>query len=199
MSNNYNIFSIKHNDILPGKGSILIAEPFMKDAYFQRAVVLLAEHTQEGSMGFILNKKTDLYVNDFFPGLEDFPDLPIFLGGPVSSNRLFFIHTFGDDILPGAIPLTDQLYFDGEFRILQEYIKAGYPVMEHVKFFLGYAGWTEGQLKKEIENNSWLVSQEMITDKILKARDETFWKQTLEHLGSKYKTWAKFPKNPELN
>ena len=56
-----NIFKITHNDVLPAQGSILISEPFLQDAYFQRSVVLLVEHTQEGSMGFVLNKKT-LYL-----------------------------------------------------------------------------------------------------------------------------------------
>ncbi|MDB9117428.1 YqgE/AlgH family protein [Parabacteroides merdae] len=61
-----NIFKITHNDVLPAQGSILISEPFLQDAYFQRSVVLLVEHTQEGSMGFVLNKKTELSVNTFF-------------------------------------------------------------------------------------------------------------------------------------
>lgn len=78
MSTNFNIFAIQHNDILPSKGGILISKPFMKDIYFQRAVVLLVEHNKEGSMGFVLNKKTDLYLNDFcrtgnFAGYSYFP------------------------------------------------------------------------------------------------------------------------------
>ena len=88
-----NIFKITHNDVLPAQGSILISEPFLQDAYFQRSVVLLVEHTQEGSMGFVLNKKTELSVNTFFADLQGFPEMPIYLGGPVSANRLFFIHS----------------------------------------------------------------------------------------------------------
>ena len=84
-----NIFKITHNDVLPAQGSILISEPFLQDAYFQRSVVLLVEHTQEGSMGFVLNKKTELSVNTFFADLQEFPEMPIYLGGPVSANRLF--------------------------------------------------------------------------------------------------------------
>ena len=81
-----NIFKITHNDVLPAQGSILISEPFLQDAYFQRSVVLLVEHTQEGSMGFVLNKKTELSVNTFFADLQGFPKMPIvfypFLGRP---------------------------------------------------------------------------------------------------------------------
>ena len=67
MASYKNIFKITHNDVLPIQGSILIAEPFLQDAYFQRSVVLLIEHTEHGSMGFVLNKKTDLKL--FFQGV----------------------------------------------------------------------------------------------------------------------------------
>ena len=103
MASYKNIFKITHNDVLPIQGSILIAEPFLQDAYFQRSVVLLIEHTEHGSMGFVLNKKTDLIVNSFFKEFAEFPEIPIYLGGPVSPNRLFFIHSLGDNIIPDAL------------------------------------------------------------------------------------------------
>lgn len=134
-----------------------------------------------------------------FAGLETLPDIPIFLGGPVNSNRLFFIHTLDTEVITGAMQLSEHLYFDGEFEILKKYITNGLPVEKHVKFFLGYSGWTPGQLKAEIENNSWLVSKSVTTENILHANDEMFWKESLENLGSKYKTWTQFPKNPDLN
>ena len=129
------IFKITHNDILPAQGSILISEPFLQDAYFQRSVVLLVEHAKEGSMGFVLNKKTDLAVNSFFSDLDKIPDMPIFLGGPVSSNRLFFIHSLGDLILPNAIKINEHLYFDGNFDALLQYIRNGHPVEGKITFF----------------------------------------------------------------
>ena len=116
-----NIFKITHNDVLPIQGSILIAEPFLQDAYFQRSVVLLIEHTEHGSMGFVLNKKTDLIVNSFFKEFAEFPEIPIYLGGPVSPNRLFFIHSLGDNIIPDALKINDYLYFDGDFNALKRY------------------------------------------------------------------------------
>lgn len=193
-----NIFQITHNDLLPGQGSILISEPFLQDAYFQRSVVLLVEHTEEGSMGFVLNKKTELQVNTFFPELEDLPEMPIFLGGPVSPNRLFFIHSLGDLIIPNSVKLTDHLYFDGQFEALKRYILKGHPIEGRVKFFLGYSGWTEGQLGNEIKRNSWVVSHAS-DNNIMLANGETFWKHSLESLGSQYKTWTKYPKEPSLN
>ena len=149
-----NIFKITHNDVLPAQGSILISEPFLQDAYFQRSVVLLVEHTQEGSMGFVLNKKTELSVNTFFADLQGFPEMPIYLGGPVSANRLFFIHSLGDLIIPNSLKINDHLYFDGDFSALIHYIQNGHSVDGKVKFFLGYSGWQKGQLHNEIAKNS---------------------------------------------
>lgn len=198
MASYKNIFKITHNDILPIQGSILISEPFLQDAYFQRSVVLLVEHTEHGSMGFVLNKKTDLIVNTFFEELNDLPDIPVYLGGPVSSNRLFFIHSLGENIIPNALKINDHLYFDGDFDALKRYILNGHTIDGKVKFFLGYSGWQEGQLTHEIKRNSWVVSH-ITADNILSAEGEGYWKDSVELLGKDYKTWTKFPKDPYLN
>lgn len=198
MASYKNIFKITHNDILPIQGSILISEPFLQDAYFQRSVVLLVEHTEHGSMGFVLNKKTDLIVNAFFEELNALPEIPIYLGGPVSPNRLFFIHSLGENIIPNALKINDHLYFDGDFDALKRYILNGHTIDGKVKFFLGYSGWQEGQLTHEIKRNSWVVSH-ITTDNILSADGEGYWKDSVELLGKDYKTWTKFPKDPFLN
>ena len=193
-----NIFKITHNNLLPAQGSILISEPFLQDAYFQRSVVLLVEHNTQGSMGFVLNKKTDLIVNTFFPELEEYPEIPIYLGGPVSANRLFFIHSLGDLIVPDSVKIKDRLYFDGDFEALKRYIQNGHSIEGKVKFFLGYSGWTEGQLGNEINKNSWVVSH-AAKENVLLADGESFWKNSLEELGSNYEAWTKYPKDPYLN
>ena len=193
-----NIFKITHNNLLPAQGSILISEPFLQDAYFQRSVVLLVEHNTQGSMGFVLNKKTDLIVNTFFPELEEYPEIPIYLGGPVSANRLFFIHSLGDLIVPDSVKIKDRLYFDGDFEALKRYIQNGQSIEGKVKFFLGYSGWTEGQLGNEINKNSWVVSH-AAKENVLLADGESFWKNSLEQLGSNYEAWTKYPKDPYLN
>ena len=193
-----NIFKITHNNLLPAQGSILISEPFLQDAYFQRSVVLLVEHNTQGSMGFVLNKKTDLIVNTFFPELDEYPEIPIYLGGPVSANRLFFIHSLGDLIVPDSVKIKDRLYFDGDFEALKRYIQNGHSIEGKVKFFLGYSGWTEGQLGNEINKNSWVVSH-AAKENVLLADGESFWKNSLEQLGSNYEAWTKYPKDPYLN
>lgn len=199
MANNDNLFKIKHNNLQPSQGSLLISEPFLQDSYFQRSVVLLVQHSLEGSMGFVLNKKTDYILNSFFPELKECKDIPIYLGGPVSSNRLFFIHALSESVIPETIPIKNGLSFDGDFNSLKEYILNGNPVEGKIKFFLGYSGWTSGQLGLEIKSNSWLVSQEVQPPFTLLADGEAFWKSSLELLGKEYETWTKFPKDPHLN
>jgi putative transcriptional regulator len=190
-------FKIRHNSLPPQKGAILIAEPFLREFHFQRAVILLVKHGEQGSMGFVLNKKTTLRVNDFLDGTDNCPDMPVFLGGPILSNRLFFIHSLGD-IIPESIRIEDNLYFNGDFRAIRQYLASGRPVDGQIKFFLGYAGWTENQLAGEIQADAWLVSHAPSRD-ILHAEGEAFWKQTVKSLGNPYLTWLNYPKNPILN
>ena len=191
------IFKIKHNDLSPEKGKILISEPFLQDAYFQRSVVLLVDHNIKGSMGFVLNKKTGLWVNDFFDGFDKAPRIPIFLGGPVSSNHLYFVHSLGD-IIPNSIQIDENLFFDGDFESLIYYIKSGQKIDGEIKFFLGYSGWTENQLDGEIAQDSWLVSTHAGRD-IMNAEGESFWRQSVELVGGSYLTWINYPVDPTLN
>lgn len=198
MASNKNIFNVKHNDILPNQGCILVAEPLLLDAYFQRSVVLLIDHNEQGSMGFVLNKKTDLYVNTFFKELEEMPKIPIHLGGPVGPNRLFFVHSLGDIIIPNAVKVNNDLYFDGDFDALVRYIKNGHTIDGKVRFFLGYSGWDKGQLMDEIGQNSWAVSS-TYPNKMLIEDGDKLWKESVKQLGQDYKTWNIFPKDPSLN
>ena len=99
-------YSIKDlNKLNVSKGRLLLAEPFMEDTYFKRSVVFLTEHNEEGAFGFILNKPLEITVNDV---LKDFPDFfaPVFMGGPVQSDSLFYIHTQGEFIAVSYTHLT---------------------------------------------------------------------------------------------
>jgi len=190
------VFKIKHNSVLPAKGKLLISEPFLQDAYFQRSVVLLIEHSENGSMGFVLNKRIGFLLNDFFDGIGALPHIPVYLGGPVASDRLFFIHTLGDKI-PGSTQIYKDIYFDGDFEFLLNYLRSGMSFDGKVKFFLGYSGWTENQLKTEIESNSWLVSRQ--NKNIFFGEGESFWKYAVQDVGERYKKWINYPKDPQLN
>lgn len=191
------LFKIKHNNLLPEKGRILISEPFLQDIHFQRSVILLIEHNMNGSMGFVLNKKTEILLNIFIEGLEETPLIPLYLGGPVSSDRLFFIHTLGDEI-PDSVQIDDNLYFDGDFESLNYYLLSGKPTKGKIKFFMGYSGWSKNQLADEIKRDSWLVSSTSIRN-IFHAAGEIFWKNSVDAMGGSYKKWVNYPKDPLLN
>ena len=191
------IFKIRHNNQSPEKGRILISEPFLQDNFFQRSVILLVEHNADGSMGFVLNKKTGLLLNLLMDGLTELPNIPIYLGGPVSPGNLFYIHSLGD-IIPGSIPINDNLYLDGDFESLNYYLLSGGPVHGKIKFFIGYSGWTANQLNEEINQDSWLVSK-AANRQIMLADGESFWKKSVEVVGGTFLTWLNYPKNPLLN
>ncbi len=198
MSNQFDMFRIENNHILPEKGRVLISEPFLDDQYFGRSVVLLVEHDAvNGSMGFVLNKPMKQRLNDFFLDFEELPDIPLFQGGPVGTNRLFFIHTLGD-IIPGAVDIGQGLYFDGDFDVVKMYLFEGNPIENKIKFFMGYSGWEKSQLEEEILNHSWLVSQ-LDNSRVMSAGGEVVWKKALHGLGNKYRMWANFPKRPFMN
>ncbi len=188
-------FEIK-NDKKASQGRILISEPFLSDSYFKRSVVFLTEHTPDGSVGFVLNKPIEITIQDV---LEDFPDIGsgFSLGGPVNTNTVHYIHTLGD-LIPESVPVRDGIFWGGDFDIIRELLKTKKIKSEEIRFFLGYSGWTENQLEKELEDNAWLVA-EIDGDSIMKGIHPDFWKEVLKRMENKYKVWANFPENPGMN
>lgn len=196
MKYNEDIFKIEFNNVQPQKGRVLISEPFLQDAYFQRSVVYLIDHSEIGSMGFVLNKELDVDLSDLVTELQAKEKIPVFLGGPVAIETLFYIHTFS--FIPNSYKITDTLYLNGDFDLIKDYINSGGDVDGKIKFFFGYSGWEKNQLLNEIKENSWLVGS--VTDsEVLKNEDVKVWEKTLSKLGEKYKQWTRFPKNPDLN
>ncbi len=192
------IFQVESNKVLPKQGSLLISAPFLKDYHFSRAVVLLLEHNDEGSMGIILNKRFHyaLSLNDLVPELEFMPPIPLYKGGPVSRETIFYLHTLKD--LKGAFPIGNGLYVNGDFEGMQRYILDGNPTEGVVRFFSGYAGWEKNQLLQEIEENAWMVADIDQTD-LLHPYQKELWQQSMSQLGGKYALWARYPEYPTLN
>jgi putative transcriptional regulator len=188
------IFKIE-SKLKPKQGRVLIAEPFLPGDYFSRSTVLLVQCSEEGDVGFILNKPTDLLVKDLFKGFPDF-DAIAFLGGPVSNDKLFFLHTLGDKI-PDSLPVSGDLFWSGNFDHLTALISAGLVEEEDVRFFLGYAGWSAGQLATEIADHSWVVIEPTV--ETILSSDENFWNDSVQSIGGNALLWQNFPENPELN
>jgi putative transcriptional regulator len=191
-----NIFQATNRSVLPQKGRILIAEPFLQGPYFARSIILLTEHGPEGSVGFVINKSTDVYPDEVIEDLFNFRG-ELFIGGPVSANTLHFLHTLGD-LVPGAIQITPTISWGGDFEKIKKLINEGKADSKAVRFFAGYSGWSPGQLESEIAENSWIVTS-LDDYQIMRSDSSAIWQESLESLGDVYKTWSNFPSNPAFN
>ncbi len=177
-------------------GTLLIAEPFLKDPNFMRSVVLLCEHNEEGSFGLRLNKKFDLRLGELITELEE-TNIPVFLGGPVQADTLHFLHNHPDKI-PGGVEVTDNVYWGGDFEMVKEYLKKGVLNASDIRFYLGYSGWGSSQLDNELDSKSWITARAK-SRIVFHATPDNIWKDSLALLGGDYSLMTNFPIDPQLN
>ena len=178
-------------------GTILISDPFIDDKYFGRSVVLICSHNPEGSFGFVLNQYLDI---DLHKADESFPDIQarLSLGGPVGKENLFFIHRLGSSI-DGSTSLYNGIYYGGDYNQLRDLLLKSKKNRKDVRFFVGYSGWSPGQLELEIKEESWLPVNNISIDMIFDTSNDKIWEQSLEKQGRRFKIMSKFPRNPEEN
>ena len=179
------------------KGHLLIAEPsIIGDLSFNRSVILLADHTSEGSVGFILNKPLKYTIKDLLPEVES--NFKIYNGGPVEQDNLYFIHNV-PDLIPNSIEISKGIYWGGDFEYTKELINTGVIKKKNIRFFLGYTGWDSEQLENEMQANSWILIKNNYENKILGKASVHFWKEKIVELGGDYLIWSNAPENPILN
>ena len=179
------------------KGAVLLAEPFMIDPNFKRSVILLTEHsTEEGTVGFVLNKPIRVKINDL---IEDFPEFesPVYFGGPVAPETLHYIHDVGD-ILDESIKVSQGVYWGGDFEKLKFLITSKLVQPYNIRFFLGYSGWSPGQLLDEMEYGSWVMAH-MDTNYAFKTKHHEMWSQVMKHKGGAYTVISEMPDASFLN
>ncbi len=184
------------NKYIPLTGRFLVSEPFLKDKDFHRTVVLLTEHNDENSLGYILNRKLDVKLNDLIQDAPDF-NAPIYLGGPVGQDTLHFIHRLGNE-LHGTVEIGEGLYWNGDFEQLLFKIRSGVVSIDDICFFVGYAGWDKGQLAKEIAQKTWIVAPEN-TEIVFEVDHTHLWHNVLHGMGDTFKVISHFPEDPRLN
>ncbi len=191
----YNFFE-PDNLLEPQRGRVLISEPFLLDNYFKRSIVLITEHGEDGTVGFVLNKPVDIPVNEI---IEDFPitKADLSLGGPVNTNTLHYIHTLGD-IIPQSNKVVGNICWGGDFDVVERLIRSGNIANGQIKFFLGYSGWSPDQLEEELHENAWIVT-EIPEEDIMAPMNRKFWKRQLRKMGQKYEMWSNFPEDPDMN
>lgn len=189
------LFQIRHNDGHVEVGKVLIAEPFLEGKYFNRSVVYVVEHDKDGSIGFVLNKPLPYTTAELVKELEGV-HFPVYIGGPVEHNQLYYIHRRDD--IPDSELLGDGVYWGGDFEVLTEMLKAGRIANGEIRFFAGYSGWTESQLENELLENSWMVGS-ISPDELFSMPNDGLWEQVMSSLGGRHKLWANFPEDPILN
>ena len=178
------------------QGSLLIAHPLLSDGFFNRSVVYLTNHTPEGSVGFSLNFKTQFLLRDIRPQVKN-GDFPIFEGGPVAKDQLFFLHRLGHDIAD-SYHIKDNIYLGGDFNELLHKIEHGKVKSYEVKFFAGYSGWDENQLQNEIDNKHWLINDPASAD-FFGNEPEDLWGLQLSEIKTSYGIFADFSGTPLMN
>lgn len=180
----------------PLRGRLLIAEPsILNDNSFNRAIILITEHTDKNSVGFILNRPLEYTLQDLIPEIES--DFTIYQGGPVEQDNLYFVHK-APHLIPDSIAIDNTIFWGGNFDSLKELLNEGTLDQNDIRFFLGYSGWGKHQLEDEINTNSWFISENDIDD-IFSDESDTLWRNKILQKGGNYKIWANAPNDIQLN
>jgi putative transcriptional regulator len=165
-------------------GSLLLAHPALRDPNFKRTVILMSVHNSDGAMGVVLNRPTDRKLGDLNGefSLGPLASIPVFHGGPVQTEQL---------ILAAWQPHEDgfKLYFGIEPDKAMELVTE--PGVQ-LRAFLGYSGWTGGQLEGELKQNTW-VTTPVPGDLLLHAQDDGLWRAVLGGIGDEWKLLADEP------
>jgi len=182
---------------MPGQGDLLISEPLLPDPNFERTVILLCEHNEEGSIGFILNKPSVLQLEEAVEGINGFTS-PLYVGGPVQQDTLHFVYR-GDFQLEGTVQVTSEIGWGGNFEQLLTMINNGLISEKNFRFFVGYSGWSPGQLEEELKQKSWIVVNNASAIHVFDTKPGELWKKLLEDLGGKFKMFSNYPLDPRMN
>ncbi|MEO1477117.1 MAG: YqgE/AlgH family protein [Bacteroidota bacterium] len=176
-------------------GTILIAEPALRDSNFRRTVILLCEHSTDGSFGLILNRPTGHHLSDVLDMPLGF-DAELYQGGPVQLDTLHFLHPYGRAI-HGALPIIDGIWWGGDFDDTVGQIQSARLDPGRLRFFAGYAGWAPDQLDEEVIQDGWVVRPGH--PRFVYDSDTQLWRELVMALGGEYRLLANFPDDPSLN
>ncbi|MEQ9425225.1 MAG: YqgE/AlgH family protein [Cyclobacteriaceae bacterium] len=181
----------------PARGDLLISEPFLPDPNFERSVVMLCEHDENGSFGFVLNHLSTLKLEEVIEDSGEFNG-DLFVGGPVQQDTLHIIHRC-PDLIDGGQKINEGIYWGGDFEKLIYLLNTKQVSENDVRFFIGYSGWSEGQLLEEMGAKSWIVYKDPTSEEIFDQDANDLWRNILKDMGGKFKMFANYPTDPRLN
>ena len=184
--------------LLPNRGDVLIAEPFLiEDLTFNRAVILIAHLDNEGAVGFIVNKPLDFNLDDLMPEIDE--HFRIYNGGPVEQENLYFIHNV-PHLINNSEEIKNGIYWGGSFDKVVDLINSKQITQKNIKFFLGYSGWDSTQLMDEIHLKNWVLESSVdIKEILLNLKGGELWQEKMKNLGGDYLLWSTAPENPNYN
>ena len=183
-----------------GAGTMLVAHPQLTQSCVNHAVIVLLDYGRDsGAMGCVLNYSTKFGLDDILENVRN-EGVSVFGGGPVGLDRLFFLHTLGEDIFPGANKIASGLWVGGDFDAVADYVNAGYKIDGGLRFFLGYYGWEAGQLNAEIAEGTWeTMSMPDDPSELLQGDGDAVWHNAVRALGKEYRDWQLYPRNIHSN
>ena len=177
-------------------GVVLAAAPMLWDPNFRRSVILLCEHSEEGSFGLILNRPLPFQSQELDEMLHgQSPEL--MFGGPVQPTSLHFLHDEADRIL-GSDQINEGVFWGGDFELVQSIAESSALSDISIRFYLGYAGWGPGQLSGEVSGNDWILSR-ATRELVFGTEPDDVWAKVLTQLGGHFALMANFPSDPRLN
>lgn len=193
------LFNIEIDSSTPRRGSLLVSEPFLKEEYFNHSVICLVDYEpRKEAMGIVLNKPTAYSLRELVKSVDRKSDITVFCGGPLSGDRLYFIHRLGN-FIPNSKEIVPGLWIGGDFGVMIDYVNSGYPIDGNVRFFIGYSGWGVEQLDGELRNSVWAVTQIPDISHLLVGCDDSYWHRTVRSMGRPYRGWLYHPQNPQVN
>ncbi|MGG9971858.1 YqgE/AlgH family protein [Ferruginibacter sp. SUN002] len=137
-------------------GTILISTPTVDDPNFEQVVILITEYNDKGASGFVINKLFSRKLNELIE-FKHSKAFPLFEGGPVEKESLYFIHQC-PDLIDGGMFIVDSIYLGGNFEQAVKYISNDTIDESDIRLFVGYCGWDPGQLEEEIQESSWVIT-----------------------------------------
>lgn len=190
------LFSVPASvSIKPAGGKLLISDPFLEENYFTHSVVSLIDYEAGGgAMGVVLNHKSPSILADVLDDPSIRVDVPVYCGGPLAQDRIFFLHTLGSEIIPGARAYMPGMYIGGDFDAVTDYINSGYSLEGTVRFFIGYSSWEDGQLESEIADGALAVGDAPDASELLRGNSDRFWHRAVRGLGEVYRSWRLVPR-----
>jgi putative transcriptional regulator len=178
------------------RGKLLLAGPTLKDPNFDRTVVLITEHTEEGAMGLVLNRPSDAVVDEAVPDLDWVTDGddPVYVGGPVAPTGVIVLAEWSDPAQAVVLVDDDLGFVPGDAADTDALAAA----IRRARVYAGHAGWGPGQLEAELAEEAWIV-EEPLREELFSAEPEGLWAAVLRRKGREFALLSTMPPDPSLN